>query len=65
MLLFDPIQDSRPARPQQRQVVSGECQADWEHPEAEDRQKAKKSTEREQRADGCPQEANGCANAIR
>jgi hypothetical protein len=54
---FDPIQDSRPARPQQRQVVCKERQANWKHPESKDRQESQNAPKRQQYAYWNPEPA--------
>jgi hypothetical protein len=45
-VMFDPIQDSRPERPQRPHILGEERQADWKHPESHDRQESKKPAKR-------------------
>jgi hypothetical protein len=70
---FDPVENSRAQRSQQRHIVGEEHEADWKHPQSGDRQKPKNPTERQQdphcnpeSATGwLPQPANHCVHPLR
>jgi hypothetical protein len=46
--MFDPIENSGSARPQQLHIVGEACQTYWKHPESYDRQEAKNPAKRQQ-----------------
>jgi hypothetical protein len=46
--MFDPIENSGSARPQQLHIVGEKCQTDWKQPESYDRQEAKNPAKRQQ-----------------
>jgi hypothetical protein len=45
--MFDPIENSGSAGPQQLHIVGEECQTDWKHPESHHRQEPKNPTKRQ------------------
>src|SRR5690349_16260661 len=59
MAAFDPVQNSRAPRTQDRQIFSQQHEAEREHPDAEDRKKGKDASEDQQNACGDAQPAAG------
>jgi hypothetical protein len=56
-VMFNPIENSGSARPQQVHIVGEECQADWKHPESDDRQKPKYPRKGQQNSSWNPEPA--------
>jgi hypothetical protein len=59
--MFDPIENSGSARPQQLHIVGEKCQTDWKHPESHDRQEPQQQAHwnPEPATERLPEEANG------
>jgi hypothetical protein len=59
MVMLDPLQDAGSERPQELYIIGEECQADWKHPESQDRQEPKNAANRQQQPHRKPKPSTG------
>ena len=59
MAMFHPVQNARPKRSQQRNVIREQRETEWKHPETDQREEAEDPSKREQHTRWNPQPAAG------